>query len=438
MKKNNQNEKKRTRRANGEGSLFRRGNVWWCRIMRKGLLVVKSLGVKVRADGSTEKQQREAAESALYAETAPFRLSSEIDSLIFLKAKIESLMEKRKNVAGVMRSSQRMALKDAGDAYKMAREKDGAGTDTTKVYLHDFEDFVEWAGKDIDISAVSLDMAEMYADKLDKMKIAPSTFNRKIHALANVWKTLGVTGFDGAQNPWSSIKCKKGDSVARDTLTEQELVDIKKATGNKYGGDLRMLIVIGEFTGLRLNDAATLKWSEIDFDKKIICKATTKTGATVYVPVLPEFAKELAAQKDLLAKGISAWTDEDDGLREAKMKKLPAGYDDFVVPRMAVRAGKKRAALSRAVKKVFEEAGVKVDVEVKGSKRKRPLKGFHSLRATWVTRLQTAGIPVQVIMSTVGHANANITQHYTHIKEQEVLAAFEKAGVLGGTKQRTE
>ena len=425
-------EERRSRRANGEGSLFRRGNVWWCRILRKGVLVVKSLGVKVRTAETTEKQQREAAEAALYAETAPFRLSSEIDSLLFLKAKIESMIEMRKNVNGVIRAGGRMPLKAAAEKYVEIRKQNEAGEDTTRVYLHDFNDFVEWAGPELDITAVSLDMAEVYADKLEKKKIAPRTFNRKIHALSNVWKTLDVTGFDGSQNPWSSIKCKKSDSVARDTLTEQELVDIKKATGNKYGGDLRMLIVIGEFTGLRLNDAAMLKWNEIDFDKKIICKKTTKTGATVYVPMLPEFEKELAAQKKLLAKGVSAWADENDGLREAKLKKMPAGYEDFVVPRMAVRAGKKRADLSRAVKRVFEEAGVEVDVKVEGSKRKRPLKGFHSLRATWVTRLQAAGIPVQVIMSTVGHANANMTQHYTHIKEQEVLAAFEKAGVMGG------
>lgn len=192
-----------------------------------------------------------------------------------------------------------------------------------------------------------------------------------------------------------------------------------------------MLIVIGEFTGLRLSDAATLRWSEIDFKLGVVTKKTGKTGSVVHPPILPEFAKELAEQK----KRTESWDAsvlDGMGAIEAKTEAMPKGLEDYVVPRMAAKALKKggNAAISVALHKVFVEADVESSMKVKGSKRRRPVKGFHSLRATWVTRCQAAGIPVQVIMSTVGHATAAMTQHYTHVKEREVLEAFRKVGLV--------
>ena len=42
-------------------------------------------------------------------------------------------------------------------------------------------------------------------------------------------------------------------------------------------GDMRTLCMIGLYTGLRLGDAVTLKWSEIDFDNSLISRLPNKT-----------------------------------------------------------------------------------------------------------------------------------------------------------------
>ena len=424
-------QERRTRRANGMGTLFKRGNMWWCKYMTKGILTAKSLGIHVHDDEKSDKQMRKAAEAALYAETAPLRLSNEIDTLLYLKAKIEYLASNRKSVTAALKGAAGIKLKDAAEKYMSKREKDDVTDNTLDIYLNDLNGFVKWAGADKYMSSITLAIAEAYAASLEKKKIAPATFNRKLVSLSSVWKTLGIVDVVGGMNPWREIPHKKKDTVARDTLTEEEIADLKKNAATRYGGDLRMLVVIGEYTGLRLTDAATLRWSEIDYDKMLITKKTGKTGAIAYIPILPEFKKELEEQR----KKLASWSESELselGDKEAKNCAIPKGFNDFVVPRMAKRSGKGKSALCAAMKKAFVEAGVEVNVKTEGSKRRRPVKGFHSLRATWVTRCQAAGIPVQIIMSTVGHATVSITQHYTHIKEREVIEAFKKAGVIDG------
>ena len=50
--------------------------------------------------------------------------------------------------------------------------------------------------------------------------------------------------------------------------------------------------------------------------------------------------------------------------------------------------------------------------------------GFHALRHTFVSRLIEAGIPPPIVRELVGHASAAMTEHYTHISESAILAAF--------------
>ena len=386
MKK--ESEKKRGKRANGMGCLFKRGNMWWGKFMCKGIMTVKSLGIHVQEDGMTEKELKASAEAKLLAETAPNRLGSEIDALLFLKAKIESMSSARKVAISATRAQSYILLKDACQAFRSFRERKGKTGDTTRVYLADLAEFVKWRGANFPMASVTQDMADRYVKTIEEKRLSPYTFNRKISALRLVWESLGIPKANGGLNPWADIATKKHDTVVRDTLSNEEIEKLKNAAGGKYGGDLRMLIVIGEFTGLRLSDAATLRWSEIDFKLGIITKQTGKTGAIVHPPILPEFAKELAEQK----KRTDSWDASSlDGMGaiEAKMEKMPKGFDDYVVPRMAAKALKKNgnAAISVALHKVFKEAKVESSKKVEGSKRSRPVKGFHSLRATWVTRL---------------------------------------------------
>ena len=56
---------------------------------------------------------------------------------------------------------------------------------------------------------------------------------------------------------------------------------------------LRYLVTCCAYTGLRISDACTLRWREVDLKEGIISRRAIKTGEMVYPPIHPELRKEL-------------------------------------------------------------------------------------------------------------------------------------------------
>jgi len=54
------------------------------------------------------------------------------------------------------------------------------------------------------------------------------------------------------------------------------------------------------------------------------------------------------------------------------------------------------------------------------------LKGVHNLRHTFGRRLRAAGVPIETRKLLMGHANGDITTHYSAAELGELLAAAEK------------
>ena len=53
------------------------------------------------------------------------------------------------------------------------------------------------------------------------------------------------------------------------------------------------------------------------------------------------------------------------------------------------------------------------------------LKGIHNLRHTFGRRLRSAGIPLETRKALLGHANGDITTHYSAAELEELITAAE-------------
>ena len=71
-----------------------------------------------------------------------------------------------------------------------------------------------------------------------------------------------------------------------------------------------------------------------------------------------------------------------------------------------------------AWKRAWTKAGLPVDETV--------LKGVHNLRHTFGRRLRAAGVPIETRKLLMGHANGDITTHYSAAELGELLSAAEK------------
>jgi integrase len=374
------------RRAKGAGHLIKRGGVWHYRLRFDGRETWRTTHVRVADDPKGVK-----ARKVLDDETAAFRIRDQNARLAFVKTMIEDGEQRMKDaLAGVTRN---VSLADLADIFRNSPRRVDCSERQLDVYLGYVASLVAATGGDILVSEVDDRLASKFASVLAVGK-SPNTYNKHLNGLALVWRAvapdLGLTA-----NPWERLPRKRLDTHVRRALTEAETTTLLSGTD----GEMRVLVAIGLFTGLRLGDAVHLKWEAFGDGGKTLRVKTAKTGAEVELPVHPTLREVLGEPKS----------------------------HGFVVPTLAALYDERDAsAVAHRVKVAFEKCGIKTSV-MDANGRARPDATFHALRHTFVSRCAAAGIAPQIVRALVGHTTLKMTEHYTHIASKDFLDAFSRA-----------
>jgi len=257
-----------------------------------------------------------------------------------------------------------------------------------------------------------------------------------MNLLALVWRVLKKKA-RLTENPWESIERKRFKVRSRRELTVDELGRVIGAAQ----GEMKLLLAIGIYCGLRLGDAASLDWGSVDMVKGIISLVPMKTARRSQKRVTIPIHSTLLA----MFTGIPA------GQRMGPvMPDLKARWESF------------NGALARDVERLFLSVDIKTNANALTASEKTamgqaksdgkelpPLKrsagrasadcGYHSLRHTFVSLCAAGGVPQSVVQSLVGHGSPAMTQHYTHIgietaqKAVALLPDVTKEGETVGT-----
>lgn len=307
--------------------------------------------------------------------------------------------------------------------YLASPNRPDTGPDTLAVYEGQFGQFVKWIGEThpdvLALRDVTQDIAEEYAGHLNHGRLSPNTFNKHIRVLELVFRVLKRKARI-EENPWEDIQRKKLETASRRELTVDELKTVCQAAT----GELRVLLAIGVYTGLRLKDAVSLRWGEVDLRRGIIRRVPSKTARRnpkpVIIPIHPS-------------------------LRSIIEETPQANRTDCVVPEtcrlyLSGGAGKKRVIDS--IQDHFVGQGVKIHKGETGpgtGKRAVVEVGFHSLRHTFVSLCRESNAPLAVVESIVGHSNPAMTRHYTHVGEVAAgRAVAALPAVIGDTRPAPE
>jgi integrase len=166
--------------------------------------------------------------------------------------------------------------------------------------------------------------------------------------------------------------------------------------------DWKGVILVGYYTGARLQDACNLRWANVELDNRLIRFVQRKTGKAIAVAIHPE-----------LEEHLFSLTMTDDSKA-------------FLFPSLAQRRGPGRAGLSWTFSRLMKKAGVVAGLaRTRGgqSGRTLSLRSFHSLRHTFNSCLANAGVSQEIRRELVGHASDQINRRYTHME----LATFQQA-----------
>ncbi|MBL7012538.1 MAG: site-specific integrase [Kiritimatiellales bacterium] len=369
--------------------------------------------------------KRKAAEKERRRILAPLLAADKVEQLSTIKAKLTGA--EAVHAQAVDEANPPLLIARSWDAFLTSEDGPDAGADMESRYFGYWKKFNKWLSENRPefkhLCEITPQTAQDYAASLSAAKISPNTYNKHTGFLCLFFRVLAEPA-RMQSNPFEKNGKnrfrKKLKSNARRELTIAELKEVlEKATG-----DLQTLFYIGTFTGLRLGDCCTLKWSEVDLDRGLIRRVPNKT-ATKRKPVFIGIPSAL----------------------HAKLSETPAARrKGYVLPKYAalytyrspLGNPDKQPEITREIQAHFIDCDIQTIKEGTGpgtGKRAVVEVGFHSLRHTFVSIHSERGTPQAVVQSIVGHGSPAMTAHYSHIGEE---TARRVAGVLELSEPRAD
>jgi integrase len=387
------------------GTLEKRGHVYYAVWTNKGTRHVVSTG----------QRDRDLALDFLAEKVAPFRAQNEVATMQAIQGRVMGLTAEAARLADA--ANPPLTMGDTWRAFLASPRRPDSGERTLAGYASHWNRFEEWAGDQQPrlrfLRDVCREHADAYAANLTAAKVSASTFNQHRNLLKLVWRCLGEEA-RCMGNPWESITLKKLNALAtrKRTVTPAQFEALIATTENDP--DLRDLLTLLAWTGLRLVDGVKMKWGAVDFGRGVITlapqKTARRTGKQVHIPMFP-------AVRSLL---------------DSRQSGSVLSPGRFVFPDLADLYDRDRgAALSKRIAAAFEKAGMQTSEERDGRDRKAVVFGAHSLRHFFVTVATSAGMPAAMIKSITGHATDAMLEHYQQIG---VDLAGEVAARIGNGK----
>ena len=188
-----------------------------------------------------------------------------------------------------------------------------------------------------------------------------------------------------AENPFAGIAKPPKNEETREAFTPKEL----RMIHDNLDSFTRPLFTVAIMTALREGDICTLRWSEIDFDARVIRRTMNKTAQLVEIPLAPSLQSYLEEQYAITGGG------------------------KYVFPDHAKMYRENRTGVSLRIKAFLEGLGIETTRIPAGRTRAVSVKDLHSCRHTFCYLAGMQGIPLAVVQSIVGHMSPEMTAHYT-------------------------
>lgn len=381
--------KARTIKRQRRGHVYRHGKGYAVRWMMDGKVYCRALR---DAEGKPITAKR-AADKAAAALLRSYTLTDESESIRALIGNLEGVKDELARIDAERNPGTRIG--DGFAAFRAAENRPRTGPETLKQYCYQYEQLCKWMCKShpeqVRMNEVTRETARAYAADMVRRGLSGNTINKHLNLFDLIWRVLAEPG-KITVNPWTkeSIARRRVQSgTGRRELTIPELKRIADAAE----GELRTLLAVGMFTGLRLGDACRLDWSEVDLLRGCIVTAPRKTretsGALVAIPLAPSLQRIL----------------------ESMPPEARAGY---VMPGLAARYESDNRGLIKEIQAHFKRCGIPTTEPVEGRARPRLLAGFHSLRHSFITQAAMSGWPETLVRAIVGHSSGAVTRRYVH------------------------
>jgi integrase len=231
------------------------------------------------------------------------------------------------------------------------------------------------------------EIASRHIEQFKKQKLheglQPSTVNRYLTILKTMYKKAIEWG-NAKENPLDTVKHFRENNQGLRFLEEEEIGRLLVAC-TPY---LKSIVITALNTGMRRGEIFNLKWSDIDFKRRLITIYKTKNNERKVIPM-----------NGLLVNTL------------ARVREHSKSEDVFLVKEI-------RKDFSRAL-----------------NCAKITCFRFHDLRHTFASHLVMKGVDLMTVKELMGHKSIKMTERYSHLSHGHKSKAVEVLGEAIGAVQ---
>jgi integrase/recombinase XerD len=290
---------------------------------------------------------------------------------------------------------------------------EGTASSTRRKYRQNLAHFVNWLDggdpvtlKRGEIKGYLEEWQELYEEEHDK-PLAARTIKSRINALKSFYAYLDARDLlvddNGREirNPMDGIKAPKIKRKPNDWLREEEDHAMLAAEMNRQE---RIVIFLLRWSGVRVSEACSLVWEDVDFSAgRIRVRASKSDAGLRHIPLAAELETELRAwKKHLVGKDLFSLD-------------LPVLVTRNRTPMTTTFAW-------RLVKRVANHAGVRAR---DGKRHNVSEVTPHTLRRTFGSYFLNKGLRLEDVSKLLGHSNITVTQEcYAELLDKTVEERF--------------
>ncbi len=229
------------------------------------------------------------------------------------------------------------------------------------------------------------------------VRVSASTVKRYMQSLSIMFNSA-IDHQYLSINPTHKLKYPKGatqDKLTREPFSRDDI----RALLEKMPPDWASMVLVSlHLGGQRLGDCALLRWEDVDFKRKSVGIITQKTTRAHAIPMTATLEKHLKQRSETRVGEYVHQDLADRVLRTGSTQHISLEFSTLceaicISSRAPMRAGERRSFRN---------------------------KTFHSLRASAVTMLHDAGVPLSMAMLIVGHNNADIHRVYYRPSDEAI------------------
>ena len=231
--------------------------------------------------------------------------------------------------------------------------------------------------------------------KLTKKKLKPATVRHALEVLRR------LSNFAVKHNLCSGIpfviEMPQVNNIQTEDLTSEQIGKLLHVLNEESDIQAANLVRFALFTGMRRGEIFNLKWSDINFRKKIINIRNPKGGQDVTIPLNESTEKVLTMH--------------------------PKIGSDYVFPGLK---GGRRNNCTRPMRRIKEKANLPDDFRM-----------FHGLRHVYASQLASSGkVDLYTLQTLMTHKSPLMTQRYAHLRNETLIQASNVISEI--TKSETE